>query len=410
MSHINLSHPTRIVKADITLPGSKSESNRALILNALTGGKLALNNLSNARDTQQLIKLLASDDETIDVIDAGTSMRFLTAYYCATNQHKIITGTPRMQQRPIAPLVNALSEMGFDVRYLGEEGFPPLEIVPIKSLERLDDEVYIEGNVSSQFITALLLIAPFLPNGLRVNFTTHLASKPYIDMTLTMLECLGVKHVWQGDSVQISHVAIEPREINIGADWSAASYWYSIAFLADEAEITLRGLQDDYTQGDRVVADWMKRFGVLTQFTAEGAVLTKTKVEYPMVMKLNFKDNPDLAQTFAAMFAAKNIICTFSGLDSLKIKETDRVLALQQELRKIGVRFDYSDMYEFYQLKGTYTPSTKPFATYSDHRMAMAFAPLALLGEISLDDASVIDKSYPSFWQHLTQAGFVVSA
>ena len=196
----------------------------------------------------------------------------------------------------------------------------------------------------------------------------------------------------------------------VGADWSAASYWYSIAFLADEAEITLRGLQDDYTQGDRVVADWMKRFGVLTQFTAEGAVLTKTKVEYPMVMKLNFKDNPDLAQTFAAMFAAKNIICTFSGLDSLKIKETDRVLALQQELRKIGVRFDYSDMYEFYQLKGTYTPSTKPFATYSDHRMAMAFAPLALLGEISLDDASVIDKSYPSFWQHLTQAGFVVSA
>lgn len=409
MNHITLSHSTRVVKADITLPGSKSESNRALILNALTGGKLQLYNLSEARDTQQLIKLLASSDETIDVIDAGTSMRFLAAYYCATNQHKVITGTERMQQRPIAPLVNALSEMGFDVRYVGEEGYPPLEIVPIKSLERLDDEVYIEGNVSSQFITALLLIAPFLPNGLKVNFTTKLTSKPYIDMTLTMLESLGVQHQWHTDAVQISNTVIEPKAIHIGADWSAASYWYSIALLADEAEITLRGLKDDYTQGDRVVADWMKRFGMLTEFTTEGAVIRKEVVDCPKVMKLNFKDNPDLAQTFAAMFAAKDIIGTFSGVESLKIKETDRVLALQQELRKIGVRFDYSDMYEFYQLKGTFAPSTKPFATYGDHRMAMAFAPLALFGEISVEDPSVIDKSYPSFWKHLTQAGFTVS-
>lgn len=410
MSEIKLSHPTRKVKADIHLPGSKSESNRALILNALTGGKLELDGLSDARDTQQLIRLLASKDETIDVLDAGTSMRFLTAYYAATNQHKIITGTERMQQRPIADLVNALSEMGFDVRCLGEEGYPPLEIVPIKSLERLDDEVYIAGDVSSQFITALLLIALFLPNGLKINFTTHLTSRPYIDMTLTMLERVGVSHKWERDSVQVNATAVAAGKLSVGADWSAASYWYSIAFLADEAEIMLHGLRNDYTQGDRVMADWMKRFGVVTEFTTDGAVIRKTEVEYPMVMKLNFKDNPDLAQTFAAMFAAKNIIATFSGVESLKIKETDRVLALQQELRKLNVRFDYSDMYEFYQLKGAFALPEKPIATYSDHRMAMAFAPLALQGEIRLEDSEVVQKSYPEFWNDLTKGGFVISS
>lgn len=409
MSAIKLSHPTRKIKADIHLPGSKSESNRALILNALSGGKLALENLSSARDTQQLIKLLASIDETVDVLDAGTSMRFLTAYYCATNQHKIVTGSERMLQRPIAPLVNALSEMGFDVRCLGEEGYPPLEIVPIKNLDRIDEEVFIEGDVSSQFITALLMIAPFLPNGLKINFTTHLTSRPYIDMTLTMLERIGVSHQWLPDAVQINNTAINEHKITIGADWSAASYWYSIAFLADEAEIMLHGLRDDYTQGDRIMADWMKRFGVITEFTAEGALIRKVEVEYPMVMKLNFKDNPDLAQTFAAMFAARNIISTFSGIESLRIKETDRVLALQQELRKLNVRFDYADMYEFYQLKGAFTPPVKPIATYNDHRMAMAFAPLAVLGEIALDDSAVVEKSYPGFWQDLTKAGFVIT-
>lgn len=408
MSAIKLSHPTRKIKADIHLPGSKSESNRALILNALTGGKLALQNLSDARDTQHLIELLASKESTIDVLDAGTSMRFITAYYCATNQHKIITGTPRMLQRPIAPLVNALSEMGFDVRYLGEDGFPPLEVVPIKSLDRLDDEVFIEGDVSSQFITALLMIAPFLPNGLKVNFTTALASRPYVEMTLAMLERIGVKHVWASNSVQIAATEVGNHRLAIGADWSAASYWYSIAFLADEAEIMLHGLLDDYTQGDRVVADWMKRFGVLTEFTPQGALIRKVDVEYPKVMKLNFKDNPDLAQTFAAMFAAKGIIATFSGVESLKIKETDRVLALQQELGKMSVRFDYADMYEFYQLKGNFTPPVKPIATYSDHRMAMAFSPLALLAEIAIEDGDVVQKSYPGFWHDLTNAGFEI--
>jgi len=408
MNAVKISHPTGKINARIAIPGSKSESNRALILNALSGGNLSIQNLSTARDTQNLAALLQSADETVDVLDAGTVMRFLTAYFCATNQHKILTGTERMQKRPIAPLVNALSEMGFDVRYLGEEGFPPIEIVPIKSLEKLDNEVYIEGNVSSQFITALLLIAPFLPNGLRVNFTTALTSKPYVEMTLAMLAHFGVQHTWGHDYIEIAYTPLTDKPYQVGADWSSASYWYSIAFLADEAEIELPNLLDNWNQGDRVMADWMKRFGVVTDFTDSGATIRKVKTEYPAIMKLNFKDSPDLAQTFAAMFAAGNIISTFSGVDSLKIKETDRIKALQQELRKINVRFDYADMYEFYQLKGQFAPPEKPVATYNDHRMAMAFAPLALKGDIVIDDPEVVNKSYPSFWEDLKMAGFVI--
>ncbi len=407
---MRLTHPTKKISTRVTLPGSKSESNRALILNALSGNRLQLQNLSTARDTQTLEKILATASSVADVLDAGTSMRFLTAYYAAANQPVTITGTPRMQQRPIGALVNALSEMGFDVRYTANEGYPPVEIHPIKSLSRLDDEVYIEGNISSQFITALLLIAPFLPNGLRINFTTTLTSQPYIDMTLTMLKKLGVSYAWQNESVTVEplHGEVQNQAMAIGADWSAASYWYSVAFLADEAEIFLEGLRDDWSQGDREVASWMKRFGVLTEFTAEGALLRKTNVGYPTLMKMNFINNPDLAQTFVAMFAAKNIVCGVSGVDSLKIKETDRLTALQTELKKMNVSFDYAPMYEFYQLKGNFNLPEQPIHTYGDHRMAMCFAPLALLGAIDIENPEVVEKSYPAFWNDMQQAGFVI--
>lgn len=407
---MRLTHPTKKISTRVTLPGSKSESNRALILNALSGNSLQLQNLSTARDTQNLQKILTEAAPVADVLDAGTSMRFLTAYYAAANQPVTITGTPRMQQRPIGPLVNALSEMGFDVRYTADEGYPPVAIHPIKDLNRLDDEVYIEGNISSQFITALLLIAPFLPKGLRINFTTALTSQPYIDMTLTMLQKLGVKYTWQGDAVVVEPLQgeVPAQQLAIGADWSAASYWYSVAFLADEAEIFLDGLRDDWSQGDREVASWMKRFGVVTEFSTDGALLRKTNVGYPTLMKMNFINNPDLAQTFVAMFAAKNIVCGVSGVDSLKIKETDRLSALQNELKKMNVAFEYAPMYEFYQLKGSFSLPTQPIHTYGDHRMAMCFAPLALLGEIEIENPEVVEKSYPTFWHDMQQAGFVI--
>jgi 3-phosphoshikimate 1-carboxyvinyltransferase len=408
MSVVKLNHPTRSIKTRVVIPGSKSESNRALILQALSGNRLSITGLSNARDTQRLIQLLDSDDKTIDVLDAGTSMRFLTACYCAANKHKIITGTERMQQRPIAPLVNALREMGFDIRYLGQEGFPPLEIVPV-NLERIANETFIEGNVSSQFITALLLIAPFLPNGLKVNFTTELTSRPYIEMTLKMLAHFGVQHHWAHHAISISKTELNNAEYKVGADWSSASYWYSIAFLASEAEIFLENLRDDWNQGDRVMADWMKRFGITTEFTNEGALVKKVNAEYTKVIKINFKDNPDLAQTFAGIFAGGGVYGTFSGIESLKIKETDRINALKTELNKMNIQFEYSDMYEFYQLKGHFQLPASPVQTYNDHRMAMSFAPLAMLGNIEIEQPEVVNKSYPGFWDDLRHAGFKVN-
>lgn len=409
MSSIRLTHPTKKLSGNVRLPGSKSESNRALILQALAGNAFEIENLSTARDTQNLKSILASNDETVDVIDAGTSMRFLTAYYAATNQHKIITGSERMKKRPIAPLVTALSEMGFDVRYAEKEGFAPLEIVPITSFEKLDKEVFIEGNISSQFITALLLIAPFLPNGLSVNFTTALTSKPYVEMTLNMLQHFGVACAWKGNSISIPKSEIQNHKFSVGADWSAASYWYSMAFLADEAELFLESLQNNWSQGDRVVADWMKRFSVTTEFKDGGALIKNIHAPFPRIMKLDYKDNPDLAQTFAAMFAAKDIGATFTGIDSLRVKETDRIQALQYELMKCGYRFDYSPEFFFYQLRGKFQLPALPIRTYDDHRMAMSFAPLALLGTIEIENPDVVNKSYPEFWEEMKKVGFEIA-
>ncbi len=410
MSVAIVSHPTKKINARIRIPGSKSESNRALILNALSGNQIKIDNLSTARDTQRLKEILASDNVHVDVQDAGTSMRFLTAFYCATNRHKVILGSERMCERPIHPLVNALIDIGFDVHYKGKEGFPPLEIHPV-NLDKLENEVWIEGNISSQFISALLMIAPFLPNGLKIKFTTEITSRPYVDMTLNMLEQLGIPHVWTENSVLIEphHLSILNDQININADWSSASYWYSIAFLADEAELFLEGLKDDWNQGDREIEAWMKRFGIESRFTTEGVIITKKEVNYPHLMKMNFKENPDLAQTFAAMFAAKNICCTMSGIDSLKIKETDRIAALQTELRAMNVNFDFATQYEFYQLKGDFVFPSSVINTYNDHRMAMSFAPLALLGEVKIENPEVVEKSYPTFWSDLQKAGFQLS-
>lgn len=408
MSIARVSHPTKKIKTRIRIPGSKSESNRLLILNALSGSQLKLENFSTARDTQRLIHILSSEDKEVNVLDAGTAMRFLTAYFAATNQHKIITGTDRMNLRPMAPLINALSEMGFDIRCLGREGYPPIEIVPIKSTERLDEEVFIEGNVSSQFITALLLIAPFLPKGLKINFTTSLTSRPYIEMTVKLLEHFGVSAIWEENFIRIQHTELKKQSYLVGGDWSSASYWYSVAFMADDAEIFLEGMKDDWTQGDQAIVDWMRRFGVTTTFSSEGALIQKQSVSFPKMMKLDFKDNPDLAQTIAVMYAAKGIYATFSGLQTLKVKETDRIAALQNELKKIQVALDYSDRYDLYQLKGTFQSPMATIATYDDHRMAMSFAPLALIGEVYIENPEVVEKSYPEFWDDLKRAGFQV--
>jgi 3-phosphoshikimate 1-carboxyvinyltransferase len=408
MKSISISHHSRKIKTRVNLPGSKSESNRVLILNALSGGNIEINNLSDANDTSILQRALASTDAVIDVEDAGTAMRFLVSYYCAKNEAKTITGSERMLQRPIGPLVDALNAMGFNLKYKGEEGFPPLEIVPV-DLNSITSDVEIAGNVSSQFITSLMLIAPFLPNGLQIDFSTKLTSRPYVEMTLNILQHFGVKGKLEEWSVTIPAQQLNIKPYTVGGDWSAASYWYSIAFLADEAEILLEGLKDDWTQGDRELADWMKRFGIVTEFAHTVTLIRKVPVNYPKMMKLNFDANPDLAQTFAAMFAGANVLATFSGLDSLRIKETDRIEALKVELRKCNIGFDYLDMYDLYQLRGEFQTPATAIDTYNDHRMAMAFAPLALLGEIQINNPEVVKKSYPGFWDDMTKAGFAIA-
>lgn len=412
MSTIRIHHPTGVVKTNILLPGSKSETNRALMLHALSGFSLEIPNASYANDSLIMKRLLQSDELTADVHDAGTCMRFLLAYFCATNKHRILTGSSRMKERPVAPLVDALSELGFDIRYIEREGFLPLEIFPLRDLSKIDNEVYIDSSASSQFVSALMMIAPFLPNGLIIHLTTASASQPYIDMTANMLRAMNIAVAQQNADIAINRVDAghcKPVQ-HIGCDWSAASYWYSIAFQAKESDILLESLDDNWLQGDRVVADWMKRFGIVTEFTENGARIVKKEVTYPKMMKLNFRENPDLAQTFAAMFAAQNIYCTFSGIDTLHNKETDRITALQAELNKINVRFDYSDMYEFYQLKGIFTPPTQTMQTYNDHRMAMSFAPLALICPIEIDNPEVVGKSYPGFWNDLSKAGFIIDS
>jgi 3-phosphoshikimate 1-carboxyvinyltransferase len=378
------------------------------VLNALCGNLLQLTNVSEAHDTKVLTNALQHNSVLTDVDDAGTAMRFLSACFCALNQPKIISGSDRMKERPIGALVNALSEIGFDITCIEKEGFPPVQIKPLKDFSRLADETFIEGNISSQFITALLLIAPFLSNGLKINFTTPLVSRSYIEMTISLLEQLGITSILTEHSVEIKPKTISSGNYHIGADWSAASYWYSIAFLADEAEIFIEGLQDNWVQGDRVMADWMNRFGVQTEFTNEGALIKKVSASYPKLMKMNFTDNPDLAQTFAVMFAAKNICSTFSGIETLKIKETDRIAALHNEMLKVNVHFDFAERYEFYQLKGTFAVPESAIETYGDHRMAMSFAPLALLGKIEILNTGVVEKSYPGFWCELEKAGFTI--
>ncbi|MFN8321148.1 MAG: hypothetical protein U0T74_00695 [Chitinophagales bacterium] len=269
MSSIRIYHPTGKVKAHLKVPGSKSESNRLLILQALSGNKWKIENLSSARDTQNLLQILASGLKHVNVMDAGTSMRFLTAYYAATNQPIHLTGSSRMQERPIAPLVHALSEMGFDIRYTGQEGFPPLEIVPVQNLKGIDDEVYIAGNISSQFITALLLIAPFYRRGLPSFHQPRWYRVHILKRTAQMLQYFAVNVDWKKIAFTFPEFKVRTKGSHAVGDWSSAAYWYSVAFLAKETEI-FWGMKDDWNQGDRGVADWIKRFGITTEFDSAG--------------------------------------------------------------------------------------------------------------------------------------------
>lgn len=400
---MRISKQSIISPVTIDLPASKSIANRVLIIDALAGGNSVITNLSAARDTQTMIRLLASSDDVLNVLDAGTTMRFLTAYFSVTGQKKELTGTERMCQRPMKILVEALKELGARIEYKVKSGYPPLLINEFD--RQLTNRLRIRGDVSSQYISALLMIAPVLPDGLELELTGKIGSRPYIEMTLSAMNSFGVTSLWEDNIITINPQKYHQTTYAVEPDWSAASYWYSLVALSEDASVTLKGLKSDSIQGDRKIVDIMVPLGVKTEFLSEGAVLSKT--DYKRETTIDFIDCPDLAQTVSVVCAVKGIKCLMTGLESLRIKETDRINALQRELSKINADLVEKDDY-WLLLPSDNIPTEKNliFDTYDDHRMAMALAPLSTRLSLTINSPEVVNKSYPKYWEDYTKAGF----
>ena len=389
-----LAHHTGNIAGEINVSGSKSESNRLLILQSLFPN-LSLKNLSNSDDTKYLAKALKSGEELIDISHAGTAMRFLTAYFSVKeNREVILTGSHRMQNRPISILVDALRSLGADISYDKKEGYPPLRI---KGRQIGKGRVKIQGNVSSQYISALLLMAPGLKNGLEVELLGKVTSVPYIKMTLALLSDLGIIHTWENNLIRIeAKDKIKDNLITVESDWSSASYFYSLVALSENGKVTLSSYKKDSLQGDSSLVSIYKNFGVKTHFENDSITLIKENIELDP-LELDLSDSPDLAQTIAVTCFGLGMACDLSGLHTLKIKETDRLVALQQELEKLGADISVTDK-SLHLKAGSKINKDVLIKTYDDHRMAMAFAPLALKVPIQIDDADVVTKSYTDFW------------
>jgi len=392
----------------INITGSKSESNRLLLLQALYP-EIQIHNLSNSDDTVFMAKALSSDSNTIDVHHAGTAMRFLTAYFAVQENRTVtITGSMRMKERPIQILVDALNQLGADVSYLENLGFPPLQI---EGRKLTNNQVTVKAAVSSQYISALLLIGSKLENGLYVTLDGEITSIPYIKMTLQLLNQIGVETFFENNIIEIKPLKkIKNSELTVESDWSSASYFYSLIALSRmETEISLTSYNMDSLQGDSVLAKIYKQFGVSTSFQKKSITLKKVaKINSSVNIKLDLVNAPDIAQTIAVSCFGLGIACHLTGLHTLKIKETDRLVALKTELEKLGATVIITE--DSLQLKATSTIK-KDIAidTYNDHRMAMAFAPLALKTDLVIHDAGVVSKSYPSFWNDLKATGIRLS-
>ncbi len=403
------------INAEITLTGSKSESNRALILSALANGRVKVHNLSDAADTvilNGILNLLKENEGTdqqltVDVGHAGTAMRFLTAYLSTVPGNFHLTGSGRMKERPIKLLVQALHTLGASITYTSNEGYPPLDISG--KFSQSTRHVTIQGNISSQYLSALLLVAPSLPLGLSLEIEGELTSRPYLEMTLKMLEEAGIRHQWNGNTIEIEHQAYAESDLTVEPDWSASSYWYSIAALAGQAHISLPNLKKKSLQGDSRIQEIMRFLGISTSRKGTGIEIISNAEAITADGFLNLKDCPDLAQTIIVCAAAKGLNLKFTGLETLKIKETDRIKALQNELAKIGVELLEDEEVYTLNCSNLHFPDRVVFETYDDHRMAMAFAPLSLLiKEVEIEDYQVVEKSYPDFWKDLQKAGFSV--
>jgi 3-phosphoshikimate 1-carboxyvinyltransferase len=391
-------------KSEIFISGSKSETNRLLLLQALYPN-IKLENSSNSDDSEVMTKALLSDGEIIDIHHAGTAMRFLTAYFAIQeNREVVLTGSSRMKERPIRILVDALRQLGADISYVENEGFPPLRIIGKKlSLKNIS----IPANVSSQYISALLLIAPRLENGLELTLVGDITSVPYINMTLSLLKEIGVDASYENNCIKVNPInKTKDNIITIESDWSSASYYYSIIALSEiGTQITLSSFKESSLQGDFSLVNIYKNFGVETTFNEHSITISKSSNEKSEQLNLDLNNCPDIAQTIAVTSFALGIPCHLIGLHTLKIKETDRLEALKTELIKLGANVSVTNNSLTLEKAFSIDGDIK-IATYQDHRMAMAFAPLAIKTNLIIEDAEVVSKSYPSFWKDLKHMGF----
>ena len=387
----------------LIITGSKSESNRCLLLKALFND-ITIENLSNSDDTKLMKNALSSDHSLIDIHHAGTAMRFLTAYFATQNGRKIIlTGSSRMKERPIRILVDALRDLGAKIEYSENEGFPPLKIQGQKFLK---SEVFLKANVSSQYISALLLIAPSLKNGLNLHLDGKITSIPYIEMTLALLREVGIKTSFESNKIKVfPYEEHNSKTLIVESDWSSASYFYSIVSLSSVGtKINISSYKKNSLQGDAILSEIYNNLGVSSKFNNSVLTIEKISDDLPKNLDLDLSNTPDIAQTLAISCLGLQINCKFTGLHTLKIKETDRLLALKNEIKKLGTNIEISN-------NSLEINSPKPLLnnveikTYNDHRMAMSFAPLMLRTDIYINDANVVSKSYPNFWNDLENLG-----
>jgi len=403
MKKIKLESLNKSIEGKIILPSSKSLSNRALMIQALSGKKFKIHNLSEAGDTKRMVDILENQSEKIiNTGNTGTIMRFMTAYFAITEGERDLIGSERMKERPIRNLVDALRGFGADIEYLGNEGFPPIRI---KGKNLKGGKCKVDATVSSQYISALLMIAPKLENGIEMELVGDPISFPYIKMTLKLLKYFGIPVSVKGKHIYIPKRDFKVKDFTIESDWSAASYMYSLAALNDNVKIELPGLYSKSWQGDSIIADIMKDFGVKTKFKKDSAILTRTRRKIK-TFKYNFKSNPDLVPTIATLCAALKVPFEFDGVHALRLKESDRVDALSQQLKKLNVKIEASESIiksiAFDQI--TFEDST--INSYSDHRIVMSFAPILCIKEgLMIEDPDVVDKSYPNFWVDLENLG-----
>jgi 3-phosphoshikimate 1-carboxyvinyltransferase len=396
------------INENITISGSKSESNRLLILQKLFP-EISIENLSDSDDSVHMQHALSTNDEIVDISHAGTAMRFLTSYFAANNgRETVLTGSERMQNRPVEILVNALKDLGATITYEDKVGYPPIRIQGTKITK---DKVQIHGNVSSQYISSLLLIAAKLENGLEIELIGKITSVPYINMTLSLLTQLGIENSFEGNIIKVyPKKEIQKQKVVVESDWSSASYFYSIIALADVgSEINLSAYKKESLQGDSCLAEIYQHFGVATTFSVNSINLKKVKVSNKETLEIDLKNAPDIAQTIAVTCFAEGIACNLSGLHTLKIKETDRLVALHDELSKLGATISVTDI-SLHLEKSSVINENIAIKTYNDHRMAMAFAPLALRVPIKILNAEVVTKSYQKFWEDMQQIGIKIDS